>query len=361
MDRRLFLNTSCAGGLGALGLAGCGKSAADRAAAGDTLKVIRVAPHGTWGSNKATGLMGILQSQELLEKEFAPDGIAIDWKPMDGGGIGINEAIANGLLDFSSFGGLPMLIGRARGLKTRILASQGYHYNYFAVRSKLPAKTVADLKGATLGVGFGGYGHLSLALLLKEHGVRLADVKLVNMGGTDAIAALAAGRIDGHLGGPTLFPLEAQGLVRIIETTRGRKTHASGFGALFCTEDFAQRHPDVLRRFVKAYLQAVHWVSLAENREAYFEYNTRNSTTPIEYLRRDFAGRDLKEAFNPLVDEDLVERYREAATFCLANGIIRNPVTVEDWFDRESIRQALAELGLQNYWTAWKADGTPSA
>lgn len=59
--------------------------------------------------------------------------------------------------------------------------------------------------------------------------------------------------------------------------------------------------------------------------------------------------------------DDLIERYREATTYCHANGIIRNPVAVDDWFDRRSIQQALADLGLQNDWTAWKADGTPSA
>ncbi|MDR2689834.1 MAG: ABC transporter substrate-binding protein [Azoarcus sp.] len=355
MERRDFLKIACAAGL----LSGCGDGGVPAVGAAEELpRRIRLAPHGAWGSAKATGLMGIVQSQGLLEQEFDQDGVAIDWTPMDGGGIHINEAIANGMIDVSSFGAMPLIIGRARGIRTRLLASQGFHYSYLGVRAGLAARTPGDLVGASFAILLGGWSHLSTAQLLHEHGVSLSAVKLVNMSAQEANAAIATGQIDATLvSGPSLFPLEAQGLVRIIHVTRGRRTGSSGFGALFVTEDFARRYPGVPRRIVRAYLRAVHWAGLPENRDAYFEYNTQASTVPKEYLERDFAGRDLRDAFVPLLDDYIVARFARAAAFCHDNKIIRAPVSIDDWFDRAPIAWALADLGLENFWPAWSADG----
>ncbi|WP_295458555.1 ABC transporter substrate-binding protein [uncultured Thiodictyon sp.] len=360
MHKREFLKLLGAGSVAVL-VGGCDKNPPTAAATGDFPKEFRIVGHGAWGSSRATGIMGVLQAQGYLEEEFANKGVKIDFKPMDKGGIGINEAIANGLVDASCFGGFPQIIGRARGLKTRVLASQGYHYSYFAVRKDFPGRKPEDLAGATIGVGFGGYGHLSTAIMLHEHGIGLKQVKLVNMSGTDSSAALAAGRIDGYLGDTTLFALEEQGLVRIIYATKGRQTHASGFGGLFATADFAERYPRAVHHLVRAFLKASHWAALPENRAAYFELQTRNSTTPLRYLERDHADRDLKEALNPVVDDYLVARYQEAVDFCLENAIIKNPIDVNAWIDRSTIRAALTELGLLNYWTHLDAAGNPVA
>jgi sulfonate transport system substrate-binding protein len=363
MRRRDFLKTTgllATGGIG-LSLAACGQTppAAPPTTTGELPTRIRIGAMGTWGSTIANNIWGIVQTQGFAEQEFAADDVKIEWTIIDGGGTAVNEAIANDLLDFSHYGGLPEIIGKARGLPTRILASGGYMYNYLAVRADLPVQTPADLKGRTIGIGVGGYGHLATGILLKEHGVALKDVNQVKMSGTDATAALATGRIDALLGGPTLFPLEAKGLIRIIYVTRGRQTHASGFAGVMVTEPFAERYPVATRRLLKSYIRGAHWVSLPQNREAFFEFSRRNTTTPIEFLRRDFEGQELRERFNPLVDDYFVERYREGVAFTLESGIIRNPVDVQPWIDRQSVAAAIADLGLTGYWTPWDIGGNP--
>lgn len=375
MQRRQFLK-SVAGigagigtgiGLSASGLmlAGCerkteasGSTSASKAAGGEKPSVIRVGAMGAWGSSVATGYMGILQSQQLLEKEFEKDGTRIEWTIIDGQGPAQNEAIANGLIDFGNYGALPNIIGKARGLKTRILASYGYANSYLAVRSSLPAKQPADLKGYSFAADIGHIGHLTTALLLKQYDIDLKEVKLVKMGGTEAVAALAAGQVDAYLGGPTLFPLEQQGIVRIIYSSRGSRTHFSNFGAFVGIDTFTNRYPDATHRVLKSYLRAAHWVSQPENREAYFDWVARNSTTPIALLRRDFEGQDLRERVNPLIDEGYLSRYREGVAFCLENDLIRNTVDIDTWIDRKANQAALAELGLQDYWGASVANGS---
>ncbi|MCY1269793.1 putative aliphatic sulfonates-binding protein [compost metagenome] len=365
MRRREFIKGLGAGGLACL-VAGCGDDQGQPqtqrpvvSAEGSTPREIRLAPHGTWGSKKATGVMGIVQEHGYLEEEFAEEGTQITWSPMDGGGIEINEAIANGLVDCSMFGAFPQIIGQARGLRTRILASQGYAYNYLAVRRGLDIDSPAQLRGKVLAVSFGAHTHHTTGLMLAEHGVGLAEVKLLNLSAGDAIAALASGRVDAVLAGPQLFALEEQDLVRIIYFTAGRRTQASAFGGLFVTEDFHQRYPDASRRLLKCYLRAAHWVSLPENRDAYFRFISDNSTIPLRFLERDFQNQDLADRFNPLCDENYVERLRSTVEFAYANGIVRNRIDVDAWVDRGMIRDALQELGIENFWVPWDRHGKP--
>ncbi|PKM30746.1 MAG: hypothetical protein CVV07_05875 [Gammaproteobacteria bacterium HGW-Gammaproteobacteria-11] len=368
MRWRELLQVTCLAGL-ALLIAGCGKTGTDpTASVPDSIEVdgvtwpsvIRMAPHGIWGSDKATGVFGIVQEQRLLEQAFADIGTQIIWTPMDGGGITINEAVANGQVDFSMYGAFPQIIGQARGLKTRVLASQGFAYMYLAVRKGLEhIEHPSQLKGLRLAVSFGANTHHGTSLLLREHGLSLDDVQLINIAASDAISALATGSVDAVLTGPTLFALEEQGLARIIHATRGRATQASNFGSLFVTEDFYQRYPEATRKVLESYVRAVHWVSLPENREAYFEFIVNNSTTPVRFLERDFEGVDLAERFTPLLDDNFIWRLRDTVEFAYDNRIIRNRIDVDGWVDAELIDEVIDDLGLSGFWTPWDESGKP--
>jgi hypothetical protein len=57
-------------------------------------------------------------------------------------------ADANGLADFSLLGDLPSIVGRASGLKTRILAATAIRQNtYIAVPADSTVQNVKDLRG----------------------------------------------------------------------------------------------------------------------------------------------------------------------------------------------------------------------
>jgi sulfonate transport system substrate-binding protein len=367
MQRRQFLKTAAAGVTGmsamsALVLSACDRQAAATAApalssppqastpTGETPKVIRVGAMGFWGTPVAADIMGILQSQKLLEKEFEKDGTRIEWNVMDGAGPAQNEAIASGLIDFGHYGALPNIIGKARGLKTRILASYGYVNSYLAVRTALPVKSPADLKGYRLAADIGHINHLTTAMLLKQFNIDLKDVTLVKLGDTEALAALAAGQVDAYLGGMSLFALEDQGIVRIVYSARGDQSHASNFGGFVAVEQFAGRYPEATRRVLKSYLRATQWIAEPGNREAYFDWVTKNSTTPLRMVQRDFDGQALSTRVNPVISDDYLSRYREGIAFCLKNDLIRSPVDVDHWIDRDANESVIAELGLQQLW-----------
>jgi len=92
-------------------------SAVDTASAQEAPpKVIRLAgPGNAEGKPFGTGTLGVLKVKSVLEDEFKADGVSIQWQFPRGTGPAINEAFANGQLDFSSYGGLPNIVGRGPG------------------------------------------------------------------------------------------------------------------------------------------------------------------------------------------------------------------------------------------------------
>ena len=82
-------------------------------AQGAELKQIRIAvPDLSAGTqHSGGGITDVLQQQQLLEKAFAADGISIQWNYFKGAGPVINEAFANGQVDFAYLGDLAAIIG----------------------------------------------------------------------------------------------------------------------------------------------------------------------------------------------------------------------------------------------------------
>src|SRR4051794_31182791 len=107
------------------------------AARADTPSVIRIAFAGVGVGNRpfiGGSSLGVVHSRGLLEEEFKKDNIKIEWSFFKGAGPAVNEAYANSLIDFALQGDLPSIIGKAGGLKTKLLASTGSRQNtYLAV------------------------------------------------------------------------------------------------------------------------------------------------------------------------------------------------------------------------------------
>ncbi|UTN77037.1 hypothetical protein NMC42_06010 [Pseudomonas aeruginosa] len=78
-------------------------------------KEIRIAvPDVSAGSSHSGGgVVDVLYTRQLLEKEFANDGIAVKWSFFKGAGPVVNEAFANGQVDFAYLGDLAAIIGKS--------------------------------------------------------------------------------------------------------------------------------------------------------------------------------------------------------------------------------------------------------
>lgn len=312
---------------------------------------------GGYGKPYSSGTVGIIHVQGLLEEEFKKDGIKIEWYFFKGAGPAVNEAVANGTLDFAYQGDLPSIIGKAGGLKTKLIAAGSVRSNvYVAVPSDSSIVSIKDLKGKKVGVFRGTNAHLTINRILGANNLTEKDLKLYNLGQADADAALSSKDIDAGFYWFNLLNLRTLGLVRIIYSTKEAPDNWKNFGGFLVTEKFAREYPEIVKRVVKVYVKAAQWGSQEENREELFRLFAK-SGTPFSSWKEEHEGDLLKIRNSPLLDEFFFFHYKEGVTFSKEKSLIRNIFDVDKWIDKSYLESALKELGLENYWPQFDAQG----
>ncbi|NWC97091.1 ABC transporter substrate-binding protein, partial [Pseudomonas sp. IPO3779] len=160
----LFATTALAGVLGYLPLSG---EAAE-------IKEIRIAvPDLSAGTeHSGGGAVDVLRSRQIYDKAFADQGIKVQWNFFKGAGPVINEAFANGQVDFAYLGDLAAIIGKSNGLDTRLLSASARGVKqYLGVVPGSGIKTLEDLKGKRVAVFRGTASQLSFDAALASQGL----------------------------------------------------------------------------------------------------------------------------------------------------------------------------------------------
>jgi len=302
----------------------------------------------------------IAHSEHYVENELRdlPE-VTVEWSFFKGAGPAVNEAFANNQLDFALQGDLPQIIGRANGLKTKILLAAGAHApTYLAVPKDSAVKRIEDLRGKKVSIFRGTNNHLAAVKALAGHGLQEKDLQVINMDTATTNAALISRDIDAAFGNFPLASLADKGLAEIIYSTKGDSPSYERHSTLIAQEGFLRAHPDVTQKIVNAIVRAAKWSSDEANREAFFEISARTGF-PVSGFRFDFENQALKYRNSPLIDESIVEHYRFQAKQAKEYGLVRRDVDINGWFDRSFLDQALASQGLTDYCQAFDATGKP--
>jgi sulfonate transport system substrate-binding protein len=338
-------------------------SLAGALSAADPPEVIRIgfASAGAGGRPFASSSpLAAVHAKGLLEAEFHADGIRVEWVFHKGAGPAVNEALAGGLLDFSNQGDFPSVLGRSSGIRTRIILATGVRSNvYLAVPAGSPAQGIRDLIGKRVAYHRGTNATLGIAKMLASVGLSDADFRTINLDGSSASVAIANRDVDAVWGSYlTLFDLEARGVVRVIDGTRGRDPRLSLQAHLLVTEDFEQRHPAVVQRVVDVVVKEAAYEADDAHREETFTLWAK-AGYPVETFRREFADTPLRERCSPLLDAFFYDRYRDAVKTSLELKLIRKGFDVDAWLEPKYQRDAVKRLGLEGTWTPFDAAGKP--
>ncbi|MEH2549832.1 sulfonate transport system substrate-binding protein [Bradyrhizobium sp. AZCC 2262] len=304
----------------------------------------------------------VAHSERYVDDELRdlPD-VKIEWSFFKGAGPAVNEAFANNQLDFAIQGDLPQIIGRANGLKTKIILASGAHApTYLAVPKDSPIKRIEDLRGKKVSIFRGTNNHLAAVKALAGHGLQEKDLQVINMDTATTNAALISRDIDAAFGNFPLAGLVDKGLAEIIYTTKQDSRSYERHATLIGQEVFLRAHPDVTQKIVNAIVRAAKWSSDEANRDAFFEISGRTGF-PVAGYKFDFSNQELKYRNSPLIDDSIIEHYRFQAKQAKEYGLVRREVDVNGWFDRSFLDKALASQGLTNYWQAYDASGKPVA
>ncbi|MFT4267895.1 MAG: ABC transporter substrate-binding protein [Xenophilus sp.] len=302
---------------------------------------------------------GVVRTQGWLEEEFKASGIRVEWLFFKGAGPAVNEALSNKQIDFAYHGDLPSIVGRSNGLKTKLLAASGVRNNYYVVTPPgSDIKSIKDLKGKQVSLFRGTNGNLVAINLLAANGLEERDLKVVNLDAGSAQAAIVSKGVDAAFGGYEWFKVRDQGLAQVIYSTQGQDPSFTRQAGLLVRSEFEEANPAETQRVVDVFVRAARWASDEKNRDALFELWAR-SGTPVASWKAEFEGQSLAQRNSPLVDDFVLARYKAVAADALKLKLIRRPITVDGWFETKYLRNALRKQGLENYWTAYDAQGNP--
>uniref|UniRef100_A4WQJ3 ABC-type nitrate/sulfonate/bicarbonate transport systems periplasmic components-like protein n=1 Tax=Cereibacter sphaeroides (strain ATCC 17025 / ATH 2.4.3) TaxID=349102 RepID=A4WQJ3_CERS5 len=330
------------------------------ALAEDDAKVIRIGFPGVGADSRPYGHSTVIpyaRAREILEKEFASDGIEVIWTFFRGAGPALNEATAAGQLDFFLLGDLPAIVGRANGLKHRFIFATGRNDPiYLAVPEDSDIETVEDVKGRKVALFKGTNLQNATDRILERHGLTERDVRFVNLDANSAVAALTSGNVDAVFGGQEYLALAEKGVVKIAYTTKGDDPTLGRNSSFLVTDAFAEANPGLTQRVVTTLIEATALITKDENRDEAFDAWTL-SGFPKSTFEANFDGVRLSQILNPLIDDYVVARYTEQVAAAKAYGLLRNDVDVDGWFDRTYLDVALKELGLEHFWSRRGANG----
>ena len=301
------------------------------------------------------------QHQGLIDARFKEHGIRIDWNFYKGAGPAVNEALANGQLDFAWQGDLPGIVGRASGLKTKLLLAQHQRANSFLVAPlDSPANSIADLVGKRVAMFKGTNLQLAVGKALTANGLTERDFKSINLEASAGLAAFSAKELDGLWGGLELLPLILNKQVKLIYSTRGQSPVLTKQTDLLVTEDFEQRYPKVVQLLVDVLVEQAHWESDESHRDELFR-TWSDVGLPAAVFAAEFEGSALRDRQSPLLDEFFIDQYRTSARTAYELRLIRSQIDVDSWFEPKYLNEALHRQHLEGFWTSYAANGTPAA
>jgi NitT/TauT family transport system substrate-binding protein len=176
-----------------------------------------------------------------------------------GSGAAQDKAIwRNSDVDFNlNFSG-PLLLEIDRGLSTTILA--GIHVGCFELFAREGIRSVADLKGRTVGVqSLESPPHVFLSAMATLVGLNPAkDIEWVTSAKVKPIELFAEGKIDAFLGfPPEPQRLRAQSIGRVIVNSAQDRPWSQYFCCMLAgNREFVRKNPIATKRVVRAMLRA---------------------------------------------------------------------------------------------------------
>jgi ABC-type nitrate/sulfonate/bicarbonate transport system substrate-binding protein len=138
----------------------------------------------------------VMRQRGLLEQRLAPFGVGVVWHDITSGVLEA-QALAAGSLDIGAvMNPISVILALANGNPMKIVASFARNSRLAAILSVDPAiRTIADLKGRTVGGLKGALPHQYLIKALQSAGLDIGDVTFLDMDLAPTYAALLSGRI----------------------------------------------------------------------------------------------------------------------------------------------------------------------
>jgi sulfonate transport system substrate-binding protein len=206
---------------------------------------------------RSSVLFTILKVKGTLAERLAPLGFAPSWhlftsviEPMNAGAVDIHADVADAVPIFTQSARAPLTFyARERGNPAA---------EAIIVPADSPIRTVADLKGKTVGVSRGSGSHYVLAAALKRAGLRLSDLTIAYLEAPEGATAFQNDRLDAwSIWDPFLAFAEAKRPVRVIADGSGLTSYHRYY---LVNDSFVAAQPEVVATVYRALVEAGTWM-----------------------------------------------------------------------------------------------------
>lgn len=228
----------------------------------------------------------------------------------------------------------------AAGRDARVVLFTDYSYGGDGIVARKGIETVADLKGATVGVEIGTVGHFSLLKALELGGLTEDDITIVSIPAWEIKDAFLAGQIDaGVTWEPYLTSSAREGNGNVIITSRDYP-NSIVTTMVFDAETAAQR-PDDVQKVVAAYFDAVKFIE-QNPQEAYRIMGEAEGVDAAEFASHVEGLRYLTLQDNKSVFKEggpLYQTAGELASFLADKGVINQVPKIDTLLEPQFVQQ----------------------
>lgn len=271
----------------------------------------------------------ILEDKGWLEealKEAGYDGVTVTFTEFESGPPE-NESFAAGQQDVGVMGNVPSISGVAAGQDRTFIgiSTNGEKTQAVLVPADSDIKSAADLKGKKVGLVVGSISQNLLDTLLKQEGLSINDVELVNLATAEQSEALATGQIDAvTTWQPTISQLQNDGIAEVLADGTGVFL---GENTIFSSDSYLEENPEIVKIFLQQYARAAQ--ELTDNLDQYAEEYADKYGIDQNLLKQALVDADFPIA---LTDAD-IEDLQGTADFLYDSGIVSTQVTVSEHVD----------------------------
>jgi ABC-type nitrate/sulfonate/bicarbonate transport system substrate-binding protein len=215
------------------------------------------------------------------------------------------QALVSGAVEFGAFSGSSTVAAVLAGSDMVFVAAKGnFAVMSFWVRKDSPAKTLADLRGKTIGVTRAGSAtHMIARLALKSAGLNEREVKFLHHGGLpESFASLDKGLVDASMGSPP-----RPGVRELVDLSALKIPFLQG--AIEVQRSYLQSRRETVLNLLKAYVETI---KLAKDKpELAIAAISKRMRVPVDYVRSVYQPHDNVLEEIPYVRRDSVQAILE--------------------------------------------------
>ena len=284
----------------------------------------------------------VFRNLGLLQKEFAAEGIDVEFLTFDGGSAA-SVALGSGQLDFMYTGNNPALRLAASGADVKAIGLSSWvpqNDTTVIVPVDSPAQTLQDLKGKRVAYLVGTVRHSVFSKALNSVGLSTADVQSFNLGIENSGPAMSRGDLDAIVESSGVAQkLVDAGAARVLFDASGNPEWSVPY-IITANGDFVRKYPDVATRLLEQDIELAKWVDAnPEETIKIFVAETGNSEKSVRATYKDNVFYQ-----NPEITPAAVESLKGEEEFMAENDLIKGKVDYDTWIDRSYYEAASKDL-----------------